>query len=122
MKRKELALGICAGVALAAAVVLLFDKSETAFGQSPGIPSGISQQAGVVAVPAAGGGHFVVVVDTAQQVMGSYLVNAESGHITLRSVRNYHWDLQMEEFNGAEPRPSEVREMLHVPFALKRFM
>jgi hypothetical protein len=34
------------------------------------------------------------------------------GDITLKSVRNIHWDLQMVEFNTEAPLPREIRSML----------
>ncbi len=32
-----------------------------------------------------------------------------SGVITLKSARNIHWDLQMEQYNGTSPLPRDIR-------------
>jgi hypothetical protein len=42
-----------------------------------------------------------------------YQVDPRSGAIALKSVRNIHWDLQMDEFNsGGNPSPKEIRSLL----------
>jgi hypothetical protein len=40
-------------------------------------------------------------------------VDAKSGEIVLKSVRNNHWDLQMIEFNATSPLPREIRSQLN---------
>ena len=32
--------------------------------------------------------------------------------VTLKSIRNFHWDMQLLEYNGAPPHPQEIRSML----------
>ena len=54
----------------------------------------------------------VVVVDPTTYAMSVYQVDRTSGEISLKSVRNVRWDLQMEEFNGVSPTPSEIRSLL----------
>ena len=44
--------------------------------------------------------------------MGVYHIDLATGEVSLKSVRNIHWDLQMIEFNGTRPLPREVRSML----------
>ena len=46
------------------------------------------------------------------QRIGFVGVHVESGQISLRSVRNCRWDLQMDEFNGAEPSPEKIMALL----------
>ena len=58
------------------------------------------------------GQKLIVVIDDDQQTMGSYLVNTQTGQITLRCVRNFRWDLQMDEFNGSEPSPQKIQAIL----------
>ena len=58
------------------------------------------------------GGQHLVVVDTGERVISSYFVDGETGEITLKSVRNIRWDLMMEEFNGKQPSPREIRALL----------
>jgi hypothetical protein len=61
--------------------------------------------------PAEGGPQAIVVVDPAQRVLAVYHVDRSTGEITLRSVRNVTWDLQMVEFNSGEPMPQDIRNM-----------
>ena len=71
-----------------------------------------AQPALVTHVTAADGGPQVVtVIDTRARVMAIYHVDRTSGEITLKSVRNMTWDLQMLEFNSGEPLPQEIRDM-----------
>ncbi len=71
-----------------------------------------SEQLIAVAVDAAEGRQHVVLVDPKSRVMSVYHVDATTGAITLKSVRNVHWDLLMEEFNGGHPSPREIRSLL----------
>lgn len=57
----------------------------------------------------AGGPHTVTVIDPQRQVLGVYHVDAATGAITLKSVRNLSWDLQMIQFNSESPSPQDVR-------------
>lgn len=61
--------------------------------------------------PAEGGPQAIVVVDPAQRVLAVYHVDRSTGEITLRSVRNVTWDLQMVEFNSGKPMPQDIRNM-----------
>lgn len=54
----------------------------------------------------------VTVIDPRTRVMSVYHVELSSGAVTLKSVRNIHWDLQMIEFNGVKPLPAEIRGLL----------
>ncbi len=54
----------------------------------------------------------VTVIDPATRVLGVYHIDLSTGVVTLKSVRNIHWDLQMMEFNGTRPLPDEVRSIL----------
>jgi hypothetical protein len=52
------------------------------------------------------------VVDPKQRVMAVYHVDRASGEISLKSVRNLTWDLQMIEFNSGNPLPQDIRNGL----------
>ena len=54
----------------------------------------------------------LTVIDPKLHVMSVYHIDFQSGAITLRSVRNFHWDLQMMEFNGSAPLPREIQALL----------
>ena len=54
----------------------------------------------------------LTVIDPVMKVVTIYHVAKDSGEITLKSVRNIRWDLQLEEFNSASPRPQEIKRAL----------
>ena len=58
------------------------------------------------------GPHALVVVDPKQKVLGVYHVNATTGSISLKSVRQIRWDLEMIQFNSENPSPQEIRSGL----------
>ncbi len=53
----------------------------------------------------------VTVIDPDLRAMSVYHVES-NGEIVLKSVRNFHFDLQMMEFNSAKPSPQEIRSLL----------
>jgi hypothetical protein len=44
--------------------------------------------------------------------VGVYHVERSTGEITLKSVRNLTWDLQMVQFNSGNPLPQDIRNGL----------
>ena len=54
----------------------------------------------------------LTIVDPMMRVVAVYHIDATKGEVTLKSVRNFHWDLQMLEFNTTAPLPQEIRSML----------
>jgi hypothetical protein len=69
---------------------------------------------GLIALAAAAGEQRqqVTVIDPDTRVLGVYHVDLSTGEVTLKSVRNIHWDLQMIEFNATKPLPREVRSII----------
>lgn len=57
------------------------------------------------------GRQQLTVIDPRSRVIGVYHVQLSNGEISLKSVRNIHWDLQMTDFNGVRPLPQEIRSM-----------
>jgi hypothetical protein len=57
------------------------------------------------------GRQQVTVVDPRSRVMAVYHVDRATGALTLKSVRNVYWDLQIEDFNSANPTPREIRAL-----------
>jgi hypothetical protein len=57
----------------------------------------------------------VLVVDPRLRVASVYHIETATGVISLRSVRQIHWDLQLAEYNGVNPLPREIRLMLDHP-------
>jgi hypothetical protein len=56
--------------------------------------------------------QVVTVIDPHGRAMSVYHVELSTGEITLKSVRNIQWDLQMMDFNGTNPLPKEIRAVL----------
>jgi hypothetical protein len=54
----------------------------------------------------------LLVIDTKTRVLAVYHVDTASGAVSLRSVRQFHWDLQLAEYNGVNPLPREIRQMI----------
>ena len=57
-------------------------------------------------------GQQLLLIDPRTRTLGVYHIARGSGAVTLKSVRNCTWDLQMVQFNGATPLPQEIRAML----------
>jgi hypothetical protein len=101
------------GVLIGAAVCVFV--AEPSFGQ-PASTERESQTSSAAAgtlithVSAIEGQNLVVtVIDTSQHAMAVYHVDRTTGEITLKSVRNFTWDLQMKDFNTGKPLPQDVR-------------
>jgi hypothetical protein len=61
----------------------------------------------------ADGRQQITLIDVRTRSMAVYQVDPRTGAIALKSVRNVHWDLQMDEFNsGGNPSPKEIRSLL----------
>lgn len=54
----------------------------------------------------------LTVIDPRTRAACVYHIDRGTGEITLKSVRNLHFDLQLTEFNSTSPRPREIRAML----------
>ena len=67
----------------------------------------------LIALPfeAADGKQQITIVDPRTRVIAVYQVDKVNGSLALRSVRNVHWDLLMEEYNTSHgtPTPREIR-------------
>jgi hypothetical protein len=80
---------------------------------TPPAPAAVSGS-DLIALPSPMGdkGQLLTVIDPRQQSMGVYWIEAGTGKITLRSVRNIRYDLMMMDFNGDNPLPREIRAQL----------
>lgn len=54
----------------------------------------------------------LTVIDPRTHVLSVYHLDLATGSVTLKSVRNLSWDLQLDEFNGNKPLPREIRSQL----------
>ncbi len=107
---KNAVLGFVVGVGLVAlCYVGLFDASPAV-----ATPTGSTSSGDLIAFTVPVGEHRqqLMLVDPRQHVVGVYHVDAASGQITLKSVRNVHFDLQLSEFNGTAPSPREIRSLM----------
>jgi hypothetical protein len=114
---RRVVLGSLLGVGLIAAAVAATAEQRGEF---------YSQRATALPAPAAAAGSEMIVVPTSlgdrgqmltivdprQRVFGVYHVELPSGKITLKSVRNIQWDLQMAGFNNEKPTPQEIQSQL----------
>lgn len=57
------------------------------------------------------GPHTAILFDPNRQVIAVYQIDSASGAITLKSVRNVSWDLQIEDYNSNKPAPQDIRSM-----------
>jgi hypothetical protein len=53
----------------------------------------------------------VLLVDPEQRVMTVYHIT-KTGEIVLKSVRYFHWDQRIEQFNSPNPSPREIRSQV----------
>lgn len=100
-------------IAVTTAAVLFQYNSSLA--QAPSVRTGpISPSGELIALSheLGEGRQQVTLIDPQARVMAVYQIDRSSGQITLKSVRNVHWDLQMEEFNGNSPSPRDLRALL----------
>ena len=113
MKTVLLGTLLSAGLAIAA-MGALWDCGQV-FAQRPTDPFQAAVANGeLIALATTIGDKYqqVTVIDPKQRVMSVYHVELATGKISLRSVRNIHWDLQMTEFNGDNPLPQEIQSLL----------
>ncbi len=105
---KATLIGAFGGAMLVALVGAFFGHDTPAFAQRPaGFDS--SPELITLATQIDNVRQQLTVIDPRTQVMSVYHLELPSGKISLLSVRNIHWDLQMIEFNGVSPLPSEIR-------------
>ena len=56
--------------------------------------------------------QILVAIDRETRHAAVYHVESTSGTLTLRSTRNLSWDLLVDDFNGREPSPTALKNML----------
>jgi hypothetical protein len=88
-------------------------RSEV-FAQRPATYSTMAAGGELIAVPQSMGekGQMLTVLDPRQQSLAVYWIEGATGKVTLRSVRNVHYDLQLMDFNSDNPLPREIRTQL----------
>jgi hypothetical protein len=111
---KRAILGALLGAGLVAVAVGLCGRRSEVFAQHAAPNQPVVAGGELIAIPTADGdkAQLLTVIDPRQQAIGVYRVDLGSGRVTLLSVRNIQWDLQMTEFNGVNPLPGEIRSQL----------
>lgn len=110
---RKLALGILAGACLATAALTALSDPGAAYGQLPTTPDGGTTSDLIGLTMSVGQTQQqVVLVDARQRALCVYHVDTASGKIELKSVRNFHWDAQLLDYNGTSPLPQEIRSLL----------
>jgi predicted membrane metal-binding protein len=89
------------------------------FAQRPAVPPMPEQTSsaggGVIShlIELADGRQQITLIDTRTRAIAVYQIDSRTSAISLKSVRNVNWDLQMDEFNsGGNPSPKEIRALL----------
>jgi hypothetical protein len=111
---KKAVLGALAGIGLAMAVFGAMDHHGEVFAGRLAAEYAGGPANGVLAIPgpAVDDGQLLTVIDPSTKAIGVYHIASPSGKITLRSVRNIHWDLQMTYLNNESPLPQEIQSLL----------
>ena len=111
---KRAILGALLGAGLVVVAVGLGGQRNEAFAQRTATypPTGAGSDLIAIPTPVGDKAQMLTVIDPRQQTDGRVSHRLSSGKITLLSVRNIHWDLQMTEFNGVNPLPREIRQNL----------
>jgi hypothetical protein len=106
--------GALLGASLVIGAMAGRSSSEPAYGPPIDVPAraGCSDSITHHVTATEGGPLTHTVFDPRQRVMAVYHEDRASGEITLKSVRNITWDLQMIEFNSGKPLPQDIRSGL----------
>ena len=105
------AVGVVIGAVVAVALLVMAAPEQPAHAQSD--RSGQAPPGELIPISwNVNGTAFVAILDPQKRVLGVYEVNATSGALSLKSVRQLHWDLQLEEFNTSTPSPREIRALV----------
>ncbi len=108
-------LGLIVGSLVAGLILTTGTGHRDVFAQRLGeVGSPATMSEGLVALsgPVVDGQQLIVLIDKQRSTMATYHIAFPSGQCSLRSVRNFRWDLEMDEFNGAEPSPEKIQALL----------
>jgi hypothetical protein len=113
---KPVVLGVIAGLVLVSAAATVFaERSDAPLAPGAGVPAAnasvVSSSQELIALSTSAGDHrqLVTLIDPQTRTMSVYTIDAATGEIVLKSVRNCRWDLQMMQYNGVRPLPQEIR-------------
>ena len=69
--------------------------------------------------PIDSGRQMLLVIDPERQVLAVYHIETVSGEVSLQSTRALGYDLQLEDFNAKDPKPTAIKKMLRIESAPK---
>jgi hypothetical protein len=98
------------GLAIVFLAILILFKTTTRAEESPAVAS-----LSVVPIQLGRESYGVAMVDPKSETIWIYEINnrgAARSRLKLFAARNWHYDKMLEEFNSAEPRPQQVRDMI----------
>ena len=105
-----LVVGLLAAVAFGESVVRAFAQRPA---PSPQHSAAMGDSLLSHSVELADGRQQITLIDTRSRSLAVYHVDPRTGALALKSVRNVHADLQMDEFNsGGNPSPKEIRSLV----------
>lgn len=109
-------LGIVLAAGLAGIVIGACFQHTEAYGQNVPMNKRANRTVGegliALSADAGDGREQITLVDPKAHVMAVYHIDRNTGEVSLKSVRNVHWDLQMDEYNGVRPSPRDIRALL----------
>jgi hypothetical protein len=112
---KRAVLGALLGVGLMMVAVAVAQQREMPGGRAvsalPAPAAAVGSEMIVVPTSLGDRGQMLTLVDPRQHAIGVYHIDL-AGKITLKSVRNIQWDLQITAMNTDSPLPLEVRSGL----------
>ncbi len=109
---RRVILGILVGLGLVMAAVAVAQQRGENFGFRPAPPAVASSELIVVPTNVGDRSQMLSIVDPRQRVISVYHVDVATGKITLKSVRNITWDLQINDMNTDNPLPQQIRSMM----------
>jgi hypothetical protein len=59
------------------------------------------------------GKQQALLIDGERRVVSVYHIHPTTGEISLKSVRNFKYDLEMDEFGTSSPSPRDIKAMLN---------
>ena len=110
---KTAMIGALIGAGLVMAATAVSSPRADVFAQPAlGARSAAGSELIALSSDAAQGRQQISLIDPERRTICVYHVDPTSGEIALKSVRNFHWDLHMTEFNGVSPLPQEIRSLV----------
>lgn len=101
-------------VAFGTALLAFLGGSDEVFADNKTLPPNIAQSDGVIAFSEKVENKYqqVTVIDPKKRALCVYHISLVDGQIALKSVRNFHWDTQILQWNSASPLPKEIQALL----------